>query len=126
MRCLLAVLLIPGLPFGDCLMDDPIFCTEEFVYGVNVAVTDSATGAPIEGATLTLTDGDHSETMEELQAGSYAGAGERAGTYVLTIDAEGFDSMRIENIVVEADICHVVPVALDLALTPVSAPLSGS
>ncbi len=126
MRFLLAVLLIPGLPFGECLMDEPVACTQQFVYGVNVTVTDSATHQPIEGATLTLTDGDHSEVMDELSGGSYAGAGERAGTYVLTIDAEGFDSMLIENIVVEADLCHVVPVALDLTLTAVSAPLSGS
>lgn len=117
MRFLLAVLLIPGLPFGDCLMDEQILCTLEFVYGVNVTVTDSATGEPIEGATLTLTDGDYSEAMEDLSAGSYAGAGERAGTYDLTIEAEGFDSALIENIVVESDICHVVPVALDIALT---------
>ena len=117
MRFLLAVLLMPGLPFGECLMDEQVACTQQFVYGVNVTVTDSATHQPIEGATLTLTDGNYTEVMENGSGGSYAGAGERAGTYVLTIDAEGYDSMRIENIVVESDICHVVPVALDLALT---------
>lgn len=92
-------------------------CTEIFVSGVNVSVTDQD-GQPVTGAVLTLTEGDFSETMEDLGDGEYAGAGERAGTYTLTVDADGFETATVENIVVGADECHVIPEARDVTLSP--------
>lgn len=110
----MAVLVLAG-----CFrLSDGVICTLQFVYGVNVTVTDE-NGEPVSGATLTLTEGAYSETMMELgdfQPGVYVGAGERAGTYTLTVDADGFETAVIEDIVVDADICHVIPVTREVSL----------
>ena len=53
----------------------------------------------------------------EVQPGVYVGAGERAGTYTLTVEAEGFEPVTIEDIVVEADECHVIGVSREVTLT---------
>ena len=117
MRMLMLVSMMCLLVPGCFRFDDGVFCTEIFVSGVNVSVTDE-NGDPISGATLTLTEGDFSETMIELRAGEYVGAGERAGTYTLTIEAEDFEPVTIDDIVVDADECHVIPVMLEVSLTP--------
>ncbi len=97
---------------------DGTICTDDFRAGVNVTVTDE-NGDPISGATLTLTEGDFSETMEESsRAGEYFGAGERAGAYTLTVEAVGFEPVVVDDIVVDEDECHVIPVAQEVSLTP--------
>ncbi len=99
---------------------DGVICTEIFAYGLNATVTDG-NGDPVAGATLTLVEGDYTETMIEIdpmgQTGVYVGAGERAGTYSLTIEAEGFDTITLDDIAIDADECHVIPVGLTLSLT---------
>ena len=54
--------------------------------------------------------------LGDFQPGGYLGAGERAGTYTLTVDADGFETAVIEDIVVDADICHVIPVTREVSL----------
>ena len=117
---LMSLFLVAGLPLVECRwIDDPVVCTDIFVYGINVTLTDAETGQPIEGATLTLTEGSYSETMESfLGSGQYVGAGERAGTYTLTAEADGYESTTVTNIFVDADECHVIPVTLTVELTP--------
>ena len=119
MRTLMTLLTLNGLTFIGCLITDDggVICTEVFVYGVKVALTHADTGEAITGATLTLTEGDYSEPMQELSPGHYAGAGERAGTYTLTVEVDGFETQTIGDIVVDADECHVIPVNLDVELT---------
>ena len=117
MRDALLSLLLAGLPFTFC-QNDGIICTAEWVSGVTVNLTDAATGEPITGATLTLTEGDYTETMENPGSGFYSGAGERPGTYTLTIGATGYESQTRTDLVVHDAPCHVIPVELDIALTP--------
>ncbi len=99
---------------------DGVICTEIFAYGLNVTVTDG-TGDPVSGATLTLVEGDYTEIMMEIDAigqpGVYVGAGERAGTYSLTIEADAHETVTLDDIAVVADECHVIPVGLTLSLT---------
>ncbi len=117
MRTISAVV---GITLAGCTLGGPnggVVCTDIFVYGVNVTVTDAESGDPVSGATLTLTEGDFSETLIEINAGAYAGAGERAGTYTLTVDASDFVSQTIQSIVVTEDECHVIPVSRDVVLT---------
>ncbi len=90
-------------------------CTAVFVSGVNVTVVDD-NGDPVGGATATLTEGTYTEQMDELGTGSFAGAGERTGTYTLTVEAEGFETVTIENIVVLDGGCHVVAVSREVTL----------
>ena len=118
------MLVVPILAAAGCQTgpggggnDDRIACTEIFVYGVNVSVTDEA-DEPVTGAVLTLTDGDYSKTMQELAEGGYVGAGERAGTYTLIVEADGFEPATIEGIIVDADECHVIPQARAITLSP--------
>ena len=99
---------------------DPVICTEIFVFGLNVTVTDG-NGDPVPSATLTLVEGDYTEIMTEIdpmgQSGVYVGAGERAGTYSLTIEAKGFNTVTLDEITIDADVCHVIPVELVLSLS---------
>ena len=118
MRIAMVMMFVSGLPFMNCLPDGPVLCSTQFVYGVNVAVTDATTGDPIDGATLTLTEGDYVEVMEELASGSHIGAGERSGTYSLVAEAEGFETVTMDRIVVAADECHVISVSLAIEMDP--------
>lgn len=125
MRTAFLALMTTTLPIGNCSLLDDLFdgpCTLIFVYGVNVNLTSAVTGEPIEGAALTLTEGNYSEIMQPFPTGDgiYAGAGKRAGTYTLTIEAVGYESKTVSDIVVGADRCHVIPVVLDIELTPSS------
>ena len=109
-----------ALPAG-CPIDG-VPCTQLYAYGLTVRLSDAATGEPIAGATLVLSDGSYVETMQELSAdfdpGAYVGAGERPGTYTLTVQADGYQSTVIEDIGILADICHVIGRALDVELSP--------
>ncbi len=118
------MVLLASLALASCGCDgswwpffDGVACTQIYVYGLNVGVTDE-NGDPVTAATLTLTDGSYSETMMESQPGGYVGAGERAGVYDLTIEAPGFQTTEINNLVVLGDICHVIPVSREVELTP--------
>ena len=102
----LVLLFVSGCPMGEVGPGDGVMCTLEFVYGLTVTVTDAA-GTPVAGATLTLTEGVYSETMEELQDGVYTGAGERGGTYTLTIEADGYVTKSIEDILIDSWIDRV-------------------
>lgn len=118
MRIAMVVMFVSGLPFMNCLPDGPVLCSAQFVYGVNVMVTDSTSGDPIAGGTLTLTEGDYVELMEELATGYHIGVGERSGTYSLVAEADGFETVTMDRIVVAADVCHVIPVSLAIEMDP--------
>ena len=104
---------------GECpLIPPPVFCTQICVYGLSVNLTDADTSDPVSGAVLTLVDGDYTETMQETDPGRYVGAGERAGTYSLTVQAEGYADTQIEEITLDEDECHVIPQTRDISLDP--------
>jgi len=99
-------------------------CTDDFRYGLSVSVVDRLTGAPICDATVTATDGSHSETLMMLPRDTFAdggiqclyvGAGERAGTYAIDARAEGRQSSTT-GIELTRDACHVVERAVRLEL----------
>lgn len=120
MKSIVAFSLVTLFLVGCPSVMDPVICTAEFVFGLNVTVTDG-NGDPVPGATLTLVEGDYTEIMMEIDAagqpGVYVGVGERAGTYSLTIRADGFDRVTIDEITIDADECHVIPVGLTLSLS---------
>ena len=120
MKSISVVSLVTLFLVGCLSVMDGVICTEIFIYGLNVTVTDG-NGDPVSGAALTLVEGDYTEIMMEIDAmgqpGVYVGAGERAGTYSLTIEADGFDTVTLDDITIDADECHVIPVGLALSLT---------
>lgn len=97
-----------------CLGDPsgPVACTAEARPGVTVEVLDGLTSEPLaDGSVLTLREGTYLETAEESISGRYlSGAWERAGTYEVRVDREGFVPWRSAEVVVFADVCHVVTV----------------
>ncbi len=117
-KCAIAFLSLPLLA-GCVIITLPPggFCTAQFVYGLTVRVTDADTGESIIDATITLTNGGYTEIMESFGPGEYVGAGERAGTYSMTIEADGYGVLAVEDIVIESDVCHVIPQSRDETLS---------
>ncbi len=123
MRTLFSIATVSLIVAGCGLIFRGPVCTAQYVYGLTVRVTDENSD-PVVGATLTLTEGEYVEVIPgppgtgvELEGGIYLGAGERPGTYTLTVEKSGFKPVTIENIVIEADECHVIGVSRDVVLT---------
>lgn len=111
--CLLFLLTLTGCPQKE----EPISCTEIFVFGLVVTVTDANTNdAIVEGITVLAEDDDVAELLV-LEGESYLGAGERAGTYTITISGDGYVTKILEPVEVLADECHVIPQEIDVQLT---------
>ena len=99
--------------------DDQIVCTQEFVYGLNVIVLDATTGNPlVEGVTVEATDGSYHETLQLVPGLEYSftGAGERVGTYTVTITKEGYQTYTSSPIIVTRNVCHVITQSLTVNL----------
>ena len=93
-------------------------CTANIVPGIEIILTDAQTGRDILGATLILAEGVYAETLQEMNLGHYSGADERPGTYTLSVQAAGYEDVIQENIVITADICHVITVSLEIQMNP--------
>jgi hypothetical protein len=94
-------------------------CTADFRYGLSIAVLDGAGAPAAAGAFGLAVDGSHMDTLMVLGPDVMVGAGERPGTYDITITKDGFMTWTAENVTVTADECHVIPVSLDANLIPV-------
>ena len=94
-------------------------CPPVVLPAVEVNLTNAQTGAPISGATLTLIDGEYSETLQESGSGAYLGAFGRSATYTLMIQAEGFTQATLEALEAASDECGVVTSAYPVQLDPV-------
>lgn len=116
---LTAALLVAGACYeGDGA--GPIGCTDIFVYGLWVEVRDAVSGQPAAtGARLTVREGEYLEVVDTPWNGpSFAAAGERAGTYALTVEHPSYETWTRSGVVVTADECHVTPVDVRAELTP--------
>ena len=96
-------------PSGD------VVCTLDFRYGLTIYVRDAVTGAGIaDGATVVVRDGSFVDSLttpfpgSPPGNGSFASAGERAGTYSVTVRRSGYQTWFANGIVVTADQCHVI------------------
>jgi hypothetical protein len=99
-------------------------CTTEFRFGLSVQVKDSVSGAwAASGAQLVLRDGAYADSASyppnrsDLDALSLNGAGERAGTYEVTVRKAGFMTWQRQAVRVTANECHVNSVSLTAMLT---------
>ena len=92
--------------------ENQIVCTTQFVYGLNVTVIDSQTQQPlVDGVTVTAVSGSYQETLEVFPGLEYVfyGAGERMGSYLITVTKNGYQTYTSEPIQVQRDACHVIP-----------------
>lgn len=111
----LGYLLPLGLLAG-CNIGGDTDCTLLLSFGLNVKVQ-SSDGTPICDAVVTASEGSYQETLNSFGDCSYAGAGERAGTYTVRASKSGFQIAEQTGIEVEEDECHVIGESVTLTLT---------
>ena len=98
------------------ILDDHL-CTADYRYGLTVAVVDSVTGVPPASAVLIARSGAFVDSVGPatphpvVQNGPPVlllfSAGERAGTYDLTVRAPGYRDWTRNGVNVTEDECHV-------------------
>jgi hypothetical protein len=96
-----------------------IVCTQQFVYGLNIIVLDATTGNPIfQDIEVKAVDGTHEELLELVPGLEYAfaGAGERIGSYTITVTKASYQTYTSDPITVTRDDCHVIPQSLTINL----------
>ena len=99
-------------------------CTALFAYGISVSVIDSASGAAAgAGATVVASEGPYADSVVVPLTASPSFpiglAGERAGTYLVTVRKSGYRNWRRSDVVVTKDECHVKGVAVTAKIQPV-------
>jgi hypothetical protein len=113
------IVLLALLLYTQCNKDkSPNFCTEEFVYGLNVTVKDANTGVLVtENITIIARDAEYEEQLITFEGiDNFLGAGERSGNYILEVNAKGYENYTSEIIYVDSDECHVIPQVLEITL----------
>jgi hypothetical protein len=103
------------------VIDSPA-CTADYRYGLTVTVVDSINGAAPASALLLARSGFYSDSVgpyppQQMLPGAppelrLSAAGERAGTYAVTVRSQGYRDWVLTGVRVTADQCHVHPVAL--------------
>ena len=123
LRVLFPLAVLGGLTLGldrGCCPPTQV-CTAEVRAGLAIRVVEAATGEGIVGAVVTATEGDYVETLEgpASSSGAHTGAYERAGTYLLTVEAEGYVSQAVNDVEVVSEpcACHVTPAERTIELT---------
>jgi hypothetical protein len=101
-------------------------CTADFRFGLNVTVVDSVTSAPPASAVLiartgAVVDSVGPATPQQLVLNGppvllLGAAGERPGTYDLTVRAPGYRDWTRNGVRVTADECHVRGIAVTARL----------
>lgn len=102
----------------DTEKQEPVACTDEFVFGLSVQVRDAATNAIIPGGVIVVArDGSYTETLDFI-FDTHVGAGERPGMYTLTATKDGFATKTAGpiTVVLDEDMCHVITQSLTIAL----------
>lgn len=103
-----------------CLLDkEEVACTTLAAASVSLTVVDDA-GVPIPDATVTYAvDGVDKGACEAWPSGGWVCGFEQTGHFVVTVASEGFVTGTAEaDLVMDADGCHVVGQAIEVALEP--------
>lgn len=119
-----ALVVAAALGLAACAVPSSpnIGCTAVFVPGVSVTITDSVTGT-IAGMTnvwATAREGTYSDSSAALMLPAQLIvnlAGERVGTYVVSVGATGYKTQSTSGVsVVRLDVCHVKTVLINAKL----------
>ncbi len=120
MRRLALFLLVSTLATSACNLV-PGACTLQGLPAVSVDVRDSVTNALAgRGAAIIARDGVFADTAEYPFAydGPYSLARERAGTYTVTVEQQGYRLWSRPGVRVTRDECHVRTVSITARLQP--------
>lgn len=97
-----------------------LICTEEFVSGLHINVFDQETGLNSAcGVTVSIQDGDYTEVLTNDSEGTcsenfiFLAAGEKAGTYDISIIKDDYLEWTQYDTEVTNNICHVNPVTVN-------------
>jgi hypothetical protein len=122
---MLGALILAAAAMRSCIID-PVACTLNFKFGINITVVDSATAEPPSEATLLATSGTFTDSVgprapvQTVANGPLvlvlSTAGERAGLYSVTVRSPGYRAWTRTGVRVTADECHVKPVSLTARL----------
>lgn len=102
------------------------FCTTDVKYALRIALADSLTGqiGPFRNLAIVAVDGSYKDSLFIPTVGPtpnpnlYSVAPEHAGTFTLTVRADGYQTWTKSGIVVLRDECHVESVDLPVRLAP--------
>jgi hypothetical protein len=95
--------------------DDTRSCTGDYVFGLGISVENSA-GTPICDVTIRIQDDNYVEEKQLTQRDCIlTGAGERAGTYRVTI-SRGDTVLAEDEVTVHDDGCHPIRESLEVIL----------
>jgi hypothetical protein len=124
---ILGVVVSVSLAVSGCAtvkINDPgVICTAIAVSSLNVAVRDIVTGQRVCDATVVAIRNVERYELRRTgdpQACGYAGPEERAGVFEVRAARAGYQDATVGNIRVDADECHVIPVAVTVDLRPLS------
>lgn len=122
-----AILVMCIALFGATACSGPtdVMCSLNYVYGISLKVQNAVTGAPVtDSADVQIRDGSYVESYNFLGpanqpfSGMLSVAGERAGTYSISIRKNGFAPFDTTGIKVTRDVCHVHGVNVTAKLQP--------
>ena len=120
----MALLLVSAC--GGSSDSESVVCTASLEAGIQIQVTDSASGNPIScGARAVVTAGTYAEAVENpsspgcLDAAMLPAAFERPGTYMVTVSKAGYLDFAINDVVVTAGVCHVNTVTVGARLSSI-------
>ncbi|APZ45977.1 hypothetical protein BW723_06575 [Polaribacter reichenbachii] len=104
------ILLINSCDEND---NESIICTHVFIHGLEINLIEKGTTNSVNGyVKIIIEDDDYEEILESSEPNnSFYGAGERKGTYTLTITSNNYKTFVSEPIIVIADECHVKTVS---------------
>lgn len=101
---------------------ETIFCTLEAVAGLNVSVKlGNSSSSTTDGITIVATSGNYTESLIPFSNNtnpSFAGAYEKAATYIITVSKSGYKTYTSSPITVTRDCCHVIPQTVNVVLQP--------
>jgi hypothetical protein len=117
-------ILLAAVACGSPAPVSPV-CTADFRPGVVVHVKDSLTGAgAASGASLVVREGFFKDSVAfpnsrpDLNDSPLAAAGERGGTYQITVSKPGYATWSQSNVRVTENQCHVNTIQLTALLQP--------
>ena len=122
MKRTLVVVAALGLAACTVPSDPDIVCTAVIVPGVSVTITDSLTGtiAGMTGAWAAAREGTYSDSAAALMLPTQLIvnlAGERTGTYAISVGATGYKTQSTSGVtVVRPNSCHVKTVLINARL----------
>jgi hypothetical protein len=102
-----ALVAVGMLGWSTACSDDTVMCPPFYAFGLVVSVEDAA-GDSVCDVTVKLQDGGYVEekTFSETDC-VFMGAGERPGTYGVTV-SRGDTLLAEDEVSVQADECHVI------------------